>query len=96
MIYLLPWKFDTEGGCFKRMQLGKEIVIASIWKEASNGKWYSSHLNIEESYDSFEEICEKVDKRLSTYRDLKTAKKLYYVIKQNEMERFEKKLKLLL
>jgi hypothetical protein len=85
--YLLPWKKINDNDPYPlyiRGVFGKGIRVATVW-EGSDGLWYGI---LEVGKKTKEETMIAVDKRLTEQG--------YTLIPEDQVERFEKKLKLLL
>lgn len=84
-IYLLPYRFDIDFGNWRRKDLNSDIVCSYIWQDIRNKQYCTSHHVL--SFESFNTAKTASDELLK-----QTG---YYLIEEDEMERFEK-LKVLL
>lgn len=66
IIYLLPWSFDEEGGCYRRWTFNHNWCVATIivWQNGKTSKWSTGFYNLDQDYPSFEEARNACDKYL--------------------------------
>jgi hypothetical protein len=92
--YLLPYigeKYNTlyESYSFQRKMLGSTWpgCYAMVWK-SQNGRWRHTFLGLDYMFDTAEQAMQALDEYL--------LKKGFYLIKEDEVERFKEKLAVLL
>lgn len=98
-IYLLPWKFDNTHGFYKRKEFGTGSVFASIWKNSYTNMWCTSHHPTGTKYKTFEECANYFDSYLTSSYPNNIAERggiNFYLIKEDEINRFKEKLVALL